>query len=47
MKAKGLLYTGFWNCLLFFVLAESGASNNERSLEEISASFLCLLLVSK
>lgn len=33
--------------LLFFVLAESGASNNEGSLEEIPASFLYLLLVSK
>lgn len=33
--------------LFFFVLAESGASTNERSLEEIPASFLYLLLVSK
>lgn len=33
--------------LFFFVLAESGTSNNERSLEEIPASFLHLLLVSK
>lgn len=31
----------------FFVLAESGTSNNERSLEETPASFLHLLLVSK
>lgn len=33
--------------LFFFALAESGTSNNERSLEEIPASFLHLLLVSK
>lgn len=30
-----------------FVLAESGTSNNERSLEDTSAAFLHLLLVSK
>lgn len=34
-------------CLLFFIAAESGASNNERSLEKTPSSFLHLLLVSK